>query len=159
MDMNLNSWTKFKGKIVEPLQYIEELNKMLASFLQSKEEYKYETKEYFKHSNTSTDTIEEIKKQKNMLNKKAKKQDATEEDTLAAIESICFYNYLVKLKKERNLTKLAIEQEKAYKKDFWKTARNVTNGSFGKQTSCPTFDKPQLTSIIKVNMNTKCQLI
>ena len=44
MDMNLNSWTKFKGKIVEPEQYIEELNKMLASFLQSKEEFKYETK-------------------------------------------------------------------------------------------------------------------
>ena len=105
MDVNFNSWTKFKGKIVEPEQYIEELNTTLAKFLQSKEEFIYETKTYFKHSNTSTDTIEEIKKQKNMLNKKAKKKDATEKDKLAAIESIRFYNYLVKLKKEKYLTK------------------------------------------------------
>ena len=38
-----------KNKIVEPEQYIEELNIMVAKFLESKYEFKYETKEYFKH--------------------------------------------------------------------------------------------------------------
>ena len=46
-----------------------------------------------------------------------------------------------KLQKEKDLTKLAQDQEKAYRKDFWTTARDVTNGSFGKPRSKPTFDK------------------
>jgi hypothetical protein len=51
MKVNQNSWDKLKNKKVEPEQYIEELNTMLAEFLQSKDEFKYETKEYFKHFN------------------------------------------------------------------------------------------------------------
>ena len=141
MKLNQSSWDRPKSKIVEPEQYIEELNTMLAGFLQSKDEFKYETKEYFKHSKTNTDTLDEMKEKKNMLNKKAKHKDATDEDKLAARESIRLYDYLLKLKTEKDRTKLAIEQEKAYKKDFWKTARDVTNGSFGKLNSTPTFDK------------------
>ena len=44
-------------------------------------------------------------------------------------------------KKERDLTKLAQDQDKAYRKDFWGTARNVTNGTFGQASSRPTFTK------------------
>ena len=51
------------------------------------------------------------------------------------------FNYMSKLRKEKDLTKLAQDQEKAYRKDFWTTARDVTNGSFGKPRSKPTFDK------------------
>ena len=141
MKVNQNSWNMLKNKIVEPEQYIEELNIMLAKFLESKDEFKYETKEYFKHLKKSTESLDEIKDQKNELNKKAKQKDATEEDKLAAREANRFYNYLLKLKEEKDRTRLAIEQEKAYKKDFWNTARNVKNGSFGKETSVPTFEK------------------
>ena len=142
MKLNQDSWDKLKNKTVEPETYIEELNNMLTGFLLTKDEFKYETKEYFKHSQTGTDNIDEIKEQKNILNKKAKQKDATEEDKIAAKESIRLYNYVLKLKQEKDHTKLAIEQQKAYKKDFWKTARDVTNGSFGKQSTGPTFDKP-----------------
>ena len=51
------------------------------------------------------------------------------------------YNYMVKLKQERDLTKRCQDEEKSYKKDFWTTARDVTNGTFGKPRSKPTFDE------------------
>ena len=155
MKLNQDSWDKLKSKTVEPELYIEELNNMLTGFLLSKDEFKYETKEYFKHSQTSTDNIDEIKEQKNILNKKAKQNDATEEDKIAAKESIRLYNYVLKLKKEKDQTKLAIEQQKAYHKDFWKTARDVTNGSFGKQSTGPTFDKPTADNYYKTKYEHK----
>ena len=149
MQLDQNSWDRLKNKIVEPEQYIEELNTMLAGFLESKDEFKFKTKQFFKHVQTNTDSLDEIKEQKNELNKRAKQKDATEEDKFAAREANRFYNYLLKLKKEKDRTRLAIEQEKSYKKDFWKTARNVTNGTFGDATSAPTFDKPMADQYYK----------
>ena len=82
-----------------------------------------------------------MRKKKNQLNKKAKESDASNEDKQKASEAIQMFNYMSKLQKEKDLTKLAQDQEKAYRKDFWTTARDVTNGSFGKPRSKPTFDK------------------
>ena len=82
-----------------------------------------------------------MRKEKNLLNKKAKLKKASDEDKQLACEARRTYNYMSKLQKENDLTKLAQDQEKAYKKDFWRTAHNVTNGTFGKSTSKPTFDK------------------
>ena len=48
---------------------------------------------------------------------------------------------MLKLEKEKELAKLTKEEEISYRKDFWKTAKNVTNGTFGKQMSGPTFEK------------------
>ena len=51
------------------------------------------------------------------------------------------YNYLLKLNKEKEEARLAEEKEKAFKRDFWGTAKSVTNGTFGKTNQGPTFEK------------------
>ena len=68
-----------------------------------------------------------MKKKKNSLNKKARQNNATDEDKQTAAEA--------KLQKEKDSTELANDQEKAYRKDFWKTVREVTNGKFGEPRS------------------------
>ena len=78
---------------------------------------------------------------KNSLNKKARSKDATEEDKIEAKECIRMYNYLLKLNKEKEEANRAREEEKAFRSDFWGTAKSVTNGTFGQETSGPTFDK------------------
>ena len=46
-----------------------------------------------------------------------------------------------KLQTEKDTEKQMREEEKLYRKDFWSSARNVTNGTFGTQSSQPTFEK------------------
>ena len=79
---------------------------------------------YFKHLQKKTESLDEIIESKNELYKKAKQKDTTEEDKLAARKANFYYNYLLKLKEEKDRTRLAVEQEKSYKKDFWNTAQN-----------------------------------
>ena len=51
------------------------------------------------------------------------------------------YNYLLKLNKEKEELRLAKEEEKAFRNDFWGTAKSVTNGTFGKTNQGPTYGK------------------
>ena len=46
-----------------------------------------------------------------------------------------------KIHKENKQVSLAREQDKWYRQNFWKTARDVTNGTFGDAQSTPTYDK------------------
>ena len=48
---------------------------------------------------------------------------------------------MLKLEKERETAKRTKEEEKSYHKDFWKTAKSVTEGTFGKPNQGPTFEK------------------
>ena len=36
---------------------------------------------------------------------------------------------------------LKASQDKLYRKDFWKTAKDITNGTFGNPEPAPSFDK------------------
>ena len=131
---------KITGK-KEPEDFIKDLNTTLAVFLKTKPEFQHEAKEYLKKCDKSNDITEDMKKKKNLLSKKAKESDATDEDKQKACEAVRMHNHMSKLQNKRQLTKQAKDQEKAYKKDFWATARDVTNGSFGKPKSKPTFNK------------------
>ena len=51
------------------------------------------------------------------------------------------YNYLQKLQKGKDSVKLTKKEEKEYKNNFWKTAKSVTSGTFGKTPPAPTFNK------------------
>ena len=55
-NINRDSWEWLKTKSEEPDSYIEELNNTLAFFLQSKQEFQHETKEYFRHYKTRADS-------------------------------------------------------------------------------------------------------
>ena len=140
-NLNKESWNKFRTRKEEPEDFIKDLNTTLAEFLQTKPEFQHETKEFFKKCDKKSDNIEDMRKKKNILNKKAKERDATDEDKQKACEAVRMYNYMSKLQKERDLTKIDQDQEKAYRKDFWTTARDVTNGTYGKQKSKPTLIK------------------
>ena len=138
---NLDSWTKLKKGEITVDKFIDKLNTDLASFLESKEEFQYEVKEFFKHKAPKNNPLEEMKKEKIKLNKKAKAPNATPEDRSEASKAVRLYNHLLKLAKEKASVKLAKREEKEYKRNFWKTAKSVTNGTFEKEESAPTFDK------------------
>ena len=140
-DLNEETWSKLRKGELSANEYIEQLNTALASFLESKEEFQQEVKEFFKHKTSKSNPLEEMKKKKIELNKKAKTPNATAEDRSNASQAIRTYNHMQKISKEKEHVKLAKKEEKEYRNNFWKTAKDVTNGSFGREESTPTFDK------------------
>ena len=48
---------------------------------------------------------------------------------------------MVKVHKEKKDISLKWNQDKCYRSNFWKTAKDITNGTFGNIESAPTFDK------------------
>ena len=56
---------------------------------------------------------------------------------------------MLKLHKEKIMSALAREEDKSYRKNFWKTAKDVTNGTFGDPESTPTFDKAMADQFYK----------
>jgi hypothetical protein len=115
---------------------------MLISFLHSKPEFEKKVKEFFKHKKTTKVTpLEEAAEVKKNLIKQAKSPNATEDDRAKADQAVRNHNNLLKLKTEMDKERTAREVNKAYVRNFWKTAKDVTNGTFGKPTETPTFDK------------------
>ena len=139
--INQASWDKLRSKEENPDVFIANLNTTLATFLQSKPEFQHEVKQFYKHAKSNKDTLEGLRQKKNQLNKKAKHTDSTDEDKIEALETLRLYNHMLKLDKERDLAKKIKDEEKSYHKDFWKTAKCVTEGTFGKPTPGPTFEK------------------
>ena len=140
-ETNKVSWAKVRNGEMEAEKYVEELNKDLANFLLTKEEFKSEVKHYFKHKPPKSNHLEEMKDKKKELNKKAKQSDATPEQRSEANQAVRMYNYIKKIEKQKESVRQAKKEEKEYKKNFWKTAKNVANGTFGKEEQAPTFSK------------------
>ena len=88
MNLNMASWAKFRTRKEEPEDFIKDLNIALLGFLKDKPEFQYEAKEFFKKSDKDSKNIEEMRKKKNQLNKKAKESDASNEDKQIASEAI-----------------------------------------------------------------------
>ena len=82
-----------------------------------------------------------MKKKKHKLNKLAKKPDASAEYRSEASQAVRMYNYLKKLQREKETVALAMKEEREYSKNFWKTAKDVTRGTFGREEPAPTFSK------------------
>ena len=82
-----------------PEQFVTHFSDELSNFLESKTEFQEETKAYFKHNPTKTSNVEEARKIKIALNKKAKEPEATYEDKANAKQSIRIHNHLMKLNK------------------------------------------------------------
>ena len=140
-EINSASWANLRNSDINVETYVEELNENLANFLVSKPEFQYEVKEFFKHKSPKTNPLEEMKTKKKELNKKAKQQDATPQDRSEANQAVRMYNYLKKIDREKKTVSQAKKDEKEYTKNFWKTAKNVTNGTLGKEEQTPTFSK------------------
>ena len=65
---------------IAPEHAAKEFNSCLSSFLESKEEFQDEVREYFEHNPEATKSIEDARKLKYKLRKKAKQPNATTED-------------------------------------------------------------------------------
>ena len=67
------------------------------------------------------------------LNKKVKQPNASAEDRSNANQAVRMYNYFMKLEREKKSVNKAKKEENEYKTNLWKTAKSVTNGTFGKE--------------------------
>ena len=152
--LNETDWKKMKRGETTPEQFITDLNGTLASFLESKPEFQKETKRFYLHKQTEDKSIEEMRNLKIKLNKKAKEKGATAQEKAEAKESIRMYSYLLKINKENNELKEKKNQEKSYQQNFFKTAKDVTNGVFGEEESGPTFSKTTADKFYKERYET-----
>ena len=116
--LNRESWNKLRTRNNNPEEFITDLNTTLANFLKSKPEFQHEAKQFFEKHKEKSHNVEDMKEKKILLCKKAKQKDATDEDKQAACEAVRMYNYMLNMQKEKDLTKLAQEQENSYRKDF-----------------------------------------
>ena len=114
------SWTAFTQGEMSPADFATDYNAMLASFLESKEEFQEEVKEFFKHKPPTNNSLENARKLKNLLRKKAKKKDATDDDKAKANQALRQYNYLLNLERSKAESKKAKLEEKAFRKIFIK---------------------------------------
>ena len=127
----------------KPADVAAQFNEMLADLLKSNSIVKNKIKKYFKHKAESTTTIDEAKELKNKLKKKAQAPYANKEDKSNACEALRYYNLLLKKKNEKQETKEIKEQEKSYKKNFHKFAKETTKGTYNKPPVVPTFSKEE----------------
>ena len=140
-DINKMSWKSLKEGSIKPEDFVTDLSSSLADFLKSKPEFQKETRDYFKHKLPSKNPLVEARNNKIKLNKTARKPNATEAEKQEALEAVRLHNYLLKLEKDKEIMRLTKEQEKSYRNNFWKTAKNITNGTYNTDNSTPKFSK------------------
>ena len=128
------------GQII-PEQAASELNTLLTTFLTSKPNLLREVKTYFRHKPSSMSNLNDARKLKNELEKKSRQKGATVEDKIVASQALKHYNFLLKQNKDKEDSDEVREQERQYKRNFHKYAKNVTKGVYGKDPLRPTFTK------------------
>ena len=85
--------------------------------------------------------LNNARKLKNVLEKKSRQKDATDEEKVVASEALKHYNFLLKQSKEKEESDKVREQERQYKRNFHRYAKDVTNGVYGTDPLGPTFTK------------------
>ena len=118
-----------------------QLTILLTSFLASKPNILKEVKTYFRHKPSSMTNLNDARKLKIELEKISRQKGATIEDKVVASEALRHYNYLLKQNREKEDFQEVKEQERQYKRNFYKFAKDVTKGVYGKETLSPTFTK------------------
>ena len=126
---------------IRPSEAATQLNHLLTTFLESKPDLVKQVKKNYKHKPAAFNDLYNAKKLKNELEKKARQKDATADDRIAASQALKHYSFLIKEKKEINESTEIKEQERQYKRNFFKFAKTVTKGEYGKEQIEPTFTK------------------
>ena len=126
---------------VSPAETATIFNMHLTQFLESKPNLLHEVKPFYKHKPESMRDINDAEKLKTSLDKKAKQKGATEEDKSLACQALRHYNYLLQEESKKGESKDIKEQEKAYTKNFFKFAKETTNGTHGKPGVTPSYSK------------------
>ena len=128
---------------ISPVFAAEQFSTLLTQFLESKPDLVEEAKEFFAHNPEAHTDLESARKLKNLLKKKSKRTDATSEDKAKAKQALRHYSFLLKKHKENLEESETKKHEKAYKKNFFKYAKEITHGTFGQPSSSPTYTKAE----------------
>ena len=128
---------------VSPVFAAEQFNFLLTEFLESKDDLTEEAKQFFAHNPEAQTNLESARKLKNLLKKRLKQTEATLEDKAKAKQGLRHYNFLLKKKKESEAESEVRKHEKAYKNNFHKYAKEITNNTFGQPSVSPTYTKDE----------------
>ena len=107
--------------------------------MEAQPEFQEEALEYYKRDPPKS--LDEARKVKNKLRKKAKHKDATAEDKQNFNKALKYYNFLLQQKRRRNSRNQARKEENLYRKDFFKFAKAASNGTLEQDQVAPTYSK------------------
>ena len=130
---------KLTNKEVTPAEAAIMFTNKLSEFLESKPDIIKEVNKFYKHKPKSTKDLDDARKLKNSLLKEAKKKGATEEDKSTACGALRQYDHILKEHKE-SLKAIEIrKQEKEYRNNFHRFAKEITNGTFNQPKVNPSY--------------------
>ena len=144
----------YVSRDISPKQAAELFTTELAKFIESKSELQHEVKEYFKHKPISTKNIDEAKVIKNKLEKISKNHAESDTKKSLSCKALRNHNYLVKEQRVKSEAREIRDQEKAYQNNFFKFAKEITNGTFGKKPLEPTFSCDEANKFYKEKYST-----
>ena len=130
-------------------------NSMLTSFLETKPNLVKEVKTFYKHKPESMKDLEDAKQLKICLEKKARQKNATVEDKSLACQALRHYDYLLKERQSKEESKEKVKQEKDYKTNFFKFAKEVTTGTYGQAPIAPSFSRDAANEFYKKRYTTE----
>ena len=118
-----------------------EFSNLLTTFLTTKPNLVRDIKIFYKHKPSALNNLRDAKALKNELEKKARQKTSTAEDKSLATQALRHYDFLLKENNMKNEAVEIKEQERQYKRNFHKFAKDVVNGSYGKESSEPTYSE------------------
>ncbi len=118
----------------------DQFNVLVCDFLEKHPEFQ-EDQEINTYYKNTPQNLEQAKKAKNHLRKKAQRKDATPEDRHLLREAVRAHSFLKKQQKRKGDSKNARYLEKLYHKNFWDFASKTCSGTLQKQPEKPTFTK------------------
>ena len=116
----------------------DELGQILSSFLRSEPDFEAAEKKQF-FQKTGPKSLEEARVLKRELRKTAKKRNATAEDKSNWLKAVKLYAFLLRKEKGKEGKNTIKQQEKAYRKDFFKFAKEACNGTLFEERVEPQF--------------------
>ena len=156
--LDQDTWTRYNNEVsallgplhlevstgeISPAQAAELFSSRLGEFLSSKQEFVKDQKEnssYTKHESTA---LKKARAAKNALRKKAFGKNSTKEDMQQFRQAVKTHNFLKKLDETKHKQKTSRHHESLYRKNFYKFAKNCTNGTLDQTPQGPTFSETE----------------
>ena len=117
----------------------EELGEILSKIFQSEAEFEEVEKQFFDRKQSKS--LEEARLLKRDLKKKANKKGATAEDKANWLKAVKLHALLLRKENEKTTAGQIKKQEKAYKRNFFKFAKEACDGTVGEERVQPLFNK------------------
>ena len=140
---------KISNGNIEPAEAATQFSNLLTVFLSTKPNLVREVKTLYKHKPTALNNLKDARALKNELEKKARQKAATAEDRSLATQALRHYDFLLKESNRDDEANEIKEQERKYKRNFHKFAKDVVNGSYGKERLQPTYSESTASAYYK----------